>query len=114
VSSRTASPRGDDDSKAVLSALPTERATRVDGVLVGDSCVHLECTLHTVVDGFGENSLIVGQVVAASADASYLRVSDLDEGEQLVQAPLLAYVSPGRFASIGLTTRFPFPEGFSR
>jgi flavin reductase (DIM6/NTAB) family NADH-FMN oxidoreductase RutF len=114
VSSLAASPRCADASKPVTSILPTSRARQIDGVVVDGSYLHLECTLHSVVDGFGENSLIVGTVIAASADEQYVRLSERVVGEQLLRAPLLAYVSPGRFAEIGRTTKFPFPEGFSR
>jgi flavin reductase (DIM6/NTAB) family NADH-FMN oxidoreductase RutF len=113
VSSLAATPRCEGDRKPITTVLPTRRAGRVDGVVVNDSYLHLECTLDRIVDGFGDNSLIVGEVVAAAADEAYVRLSERDEGEQLLRAPLLAYVSPGRFAEIGRTTRFPFPEGFS-
>ena len=52
--------------------------------------------------------------VAAEVDETYLRISDRDEGEQVFEAPLLAYVSPGRYAEIHQTAKFPFPKGFSR
>ena len=39
----------------------------VDGVLVGGCRLYLECALDRIVDGFGENSLVVGAVVAAHA-----------------------------------------------
>lgn len=113
-SSLAASPRCDDQSKPVLSALRTVRAARVEGVVLEDCYLALECSLHSVVDGFGANSLIIGHVVAASADEAFLRMEDRDEGEQLMQTPLLAYVSPGRYAEIQRTTRFPLPKGFSR
>ena len=74
----------------------------------------LECRLHSMVDGFGVNSLIIGHVVAASADEAYLRMDDRDEGEQLVQSPLLAYISPGRYAEIHRTATFPLPKGFAK
>jgi flavin reductase (DIM6/NTAB) family NADH-FMN oxidoreductase RutF len=113
TSSLAASPRCDDQTKPVLSALSTRPAARVDGVLVDDCYLYLECTRHSVIDGFGDNSLIVGQVVAASADEAFLRITERDEGEQLFQHPLLAYVSPGRYAEIRQTGQFPFPKGFS-
>ncbi len=113
-SSLAASPRCEDQSKPVLSTLPTRRTTTVDGVVLEDCYLALECRLHLVVDGFGANSLIIGHVVAASADEAFLRMDDRDEGEQLVQSPLLAYVSPGRYAEIQRTTRFPLPKGFSK
>jgi flavin reductase (DIM6/NTAB) family NADH-FMN oxidoreductase RutF len=113
-SSLAASPRCDDDSKPALALLSTRPAGVVDGVLVGDCYLHLECTLHSMLDGFGANSLIIGEVVAASADEDYVRMDDRDGGEQLFLAPLLAYVSPGRYATLRETAQFPLPKGFSR
>jgi hypothetical protein len=43
-----------------------------------------------------------------------MRDEGRDEGEQIFQFPLLAYVSPSRLAEIRQTTAFPFPKGFSR
>ena len=114
TTSLAASPRCDDDSKPGLTVLSTQPARVVDGVLVGECYLYLECTLHSVLDGFGANSLIVGEVVAASADEDYVRMDDRDVGEQLFQSPLLAYVSPGRYATIKETAQFPLPKGFSR
>mgnify|MGYP006272577587 CR=1 FL=1 len=114
TSSLAASPRCDDDSKPVLSVLRTSPARVVDGVLVDDCTLHLECRLHSVVDGFGPNSLIVGEVVAAAADEGALRTSERDDGELLFASPLLVYVSPGRYAEVRQTAAFPFPKGFSR
>jgi len=114
TSSLAASPRCDDDSKPALALLSTRPADVVDGVLVADGYLHLECTLHSVLDGFGRNSLIIGEVVAASADEDYVRMDDRDGGEQLFHSPLLAYVSPGRYATLRDTAQFPLPKGFSR
>jgi flavin reductase (DIM6/NTAB) family NADH-FMN oxidoreductase RutF len=97
-----------------LSDLPTEPARKVDGRLLRDAYVQLECELERVVDGFGANSLVAGRVVAARVGADALRTSDHGEGEQLVEAPLLAYVHPGRFATVAETRAFPFPADFSR
>jgi flavin reductase (DIM6/NTAB) family NADH-FMN oxidoreductase RutF len=114
ASSLAASPRCDDDTKPALGLLPRRRATTVDGVLVDDCYLYLECTLHSMLDGFGANSLIIGDVVAASACEDYLRMDDRDGGEQLFQSPLLVYISPGRYATLRETAQFPLPEGFSR
>jgi flavin reductase (DIM6/NTAB) family NADH-FMN oxidoreductase RutF len=65
-------------------------------------------------DGFGAHSLIVGEIVAASASEDYLRMDDRDGGEQLFNSPLLVYVSPGRYAELRETAQFPLPAGFSR
>jgi flavin reductase (DIM6/NTAB) family NADH-FMN oxidoreductase RutF len=114
ASSLAASPRCQDHSKPALGLLPTRPATVVDGVLVDNCYLYLECTLHSILDGFGANSLIAGEVVAASASEDYLRVDDRDDGEQLFSSPLLVYVSPGRYAELRKTSQFPLPEGFSR
>jgi flavin reductase (DIM6/NTAB) family NADH-FMN oxidoreductase RutF len=114
ASSLAASPRCEDGTKPVLALLPRRPATTVDGVFIDDSYLYLECTLHSVLDGFGANSLIVGVVVAASASDDYLRMDDRDGGEQLFQSPLLVYVSPGRYATLRETAEFPLPKGFSR
>jgi hypothetical protein len=79
-----------------------------------DNDLFLECELHSVIDGLGPNSLIVGNVVEAAAHEEALRDVERDEGDQIYQFPLLAYLSPGRLAEIRQSTAFPFPEGFSR
>jgi len=113
-SSLAASPRCEDDTKPALALLSTQPATAVDGVLVSNCYLHLECILHSMLDGFGANSLIIGEVVAASADEEYVRMDDRDGGEQLYDSPLLAYISPGRYATIRHTAQFPVPKGFTR
>ncbi len=114
LTSLAAAPRCEDNSKPTLPFLPTRPATKVDGVLVQGCYLHLECTLHSVLDGFGPNSLILGNVVAASAHEDALRADEFDAGEQIFRAPLLAYLSPGRFAEIRHSLAFPLPRGFSR
>jgi flavin reductase (DIM6/NTAB) family NADH-FMN oxidoreductase RutF len=114
ASSLAASPRCEDDTKPALALLPRRRAATVDGELIDDCYLYLECTLHSMLDGFGANSLIIGDIVAASASEDYLRMDDRDGGDQLFQSPLLVYVSPGRYATLRETAQFPLPEGFSR
>jgi flavin reductase (DIM6/NTAB) family NADH-FMN oxidoreductase RutF len=114
LASLAAAPRCEDRSKPSLLALPTFPARAVDGVLVQDCYLFLECTLHSVLDGFGPNSLIIGTVVAAAAHEGALRGEDRDEADLIFRSPLLAYLSPGRIAEIRQSTAFPFPRGFSR
>jgi flavin reductase (DIM6/NTAB) family NADH-FMN oxidoreductase RutF len=109
-----AAPRCEDGDKPTLLALPTFPARKVEGVLVDRCYLYLECTLNRVLDGFGPNSLIIGDVVAAAAREDALRGDERDESEQILQSPLLAYLNPGRFAEIRHSTGFPFPRGFSR
>lgn len=114
LASLAAAPRCEDRSKPSLLALPTFPATRVDGVLVRGCCLHLECSLHSLLDGFGANSLIIGNVVAALAAPDAVRDCERDESEQIFHSPLLAYLNPGRYAEIRHSAAFPFHEGFSR
>ncbi|RFA29247.1 hypothetical protein CAI21_10825 [Alkalilimnicola ehrlichii] len=107
-----ASPREADGTKPITFALGTFPAQRVDAPLLTEGYAFLECRLARVVDGFGEECLIVGEVIAASVRGSYLRQADRDDHQMLADSPLLAYVYPGRFAVIRETHAFPFAEGF--
>lgn len=111
-SSLVASGRSADGSKPAVRASATVPARVVEGVLVRDAYAWLECALERVVDGFGENSLVVGEIVAASVDEHALRASESDDADLVAAAPLLAYLSPGRYAEIGETFSFPFPKDF--
>jgi len=112
--SLAASPRCADGTKPAVAALPTRPASRVAGVLVEGAWLQLECELERVVEGLGENVLVVGRVVAASADPAALIDADREPEDVLAQAPLLAYVHPGRFAEIAAAYSFPLPEGMHR
>src|SRR5271166_4358121 len=114
LASLAAAPRCEDLSKPSLLVLPTFAARQVEGALVKGCYLFLECTLHSILDGFGPNSLIIGNVVAAAAQEDALRTEEQDESDQLFQFPLLAYLSPGRVAEIRQTMAFPFPKDFSR
>lgn len=112
--SLAASPRGAAGEKPVVQAIPRISATRIDGDLVRDSYLFLECEHFKTVSGFGENCLITGTIVAARAEARAVRSSDVDEQELIHAHPLLAYLSPGRFATIDRSNGFPFPVGMKK
>jgi flavin reductase (DIM6/NTAB) family NADH-FMN oxidoreductase RutF len=112
--SMAAGGRLDDSSKPSLAAVPLIPARKVDGVLVEGCVLYLECALERVIDGFGENSVIVGRVVAASAQPAALRGADVDDADLLHRLRPLVYLAPGRFAAVGETYSFPFPSGFRR
>ncbi len=112
--SLTASPRCDDGDKPSLNFIDVVRSPKVDCPIVRDGYLYLECKLERLVDGFGPNSLIVGQVVAARVDAEYLRRVERDDHDVIHDAPLLGYVSPGRFAIVDDTRSFPFPAGMKK
>lgn len=111
--SLAAAPRSEDQSKPSLLALPTLAGSKVDGVLVKDCYLYLECSLHSMLDDFDGYSLIIGKVVAAAAHEDALRKQEIDDSDQIFQFPLLAYLHPGRIAEIRQSTAFPLPEGFT-
>jgi flavin reductase (DIM6/NTAB) family NADH-FMN oxidoreductase RutF len=112
ATSLAAGPREEDGSKPSLAALETVPARVVDGVLVAGAYLALECRLERVIDGFGENAIVAGEIVAASVAAHAARGAEVDDHELLASSPLLAYLSPGRFASVGPSRSFPFPLDF--
>lgn len=114
LASLAASPRCGDDSKPALDALPTFPAHSIDGRFLSQASLFFECRLDRIVDGFGDNSLIAGRIVAAHLLPDSLRSMDLDDQDNIAASPLLAYISPGRYAKIDRSTSFPFPKGFQR
>jgi len=116
LASLSASPRCDDisKSKSIIEALPTIKATTVNALCIPKSYLLLECKLFKIIDGFKENSIITGKVIAALVDKNYLKDSEKDEQQQLKENPLLAYIAYGRFAKITETYNFPFPKNFKR
>lgn len=114
LTSLSAAPRCDRQTKPSLSVLPTIGARSIDGVFLRDASLFFECELHSITDGFGINSLIAGKIVAAHAAPEALRSDDVDDQDVIRRSPLLAYLAPGRFAEIRDSSSFPFPEGFTR
>lgn len=112
--SLAASPRYEEAGKPALSALPVVPARVVDGVLVQGGYLELECELDRIIDGFGINSLIIGRIVAARVAEDAMRVMDSDDADLLHGAPLLAYLSPGRFSRVDESYSFPFPAGMRK
>jgi flavin reductase (DIM6/NTAB) family NADH-FMN oxidoreductase RutF len=115
VSSLTASPRcGSDGEQPILDALPTWSARSVEGILLRDAYLFLECEVARIIDGFGDNSLIVGKVVATHADRDALRGADREDAEAVAGASPLVYLNPGRYAKLKQSHAFPFPSGFRK
>lgn len=112
--SLAAGPRSEEGDKPSLAAIETFPASEVEGILVEDAYLWLECRLDKVIEGYGDNSLIIGEIVAASVAEACLRKSDGDDADLLASEPLLAYLSPGRFARVSDTYSFPFHVDFKR
>lgn len=112
--SLSASPR-EKGEKPILEALPTIPAEVVDGILLADATLQLECELERTVDDLDDDaSLVVGSIVAARARADALRTSEVDDAEILARSPALVYLHPGRFAAVDESYGFPFPADFER
>lgn len=114
MTSLAASPRADEGEKPVIDYFQTFPAVKIDGRFVEDGYLYFECRHHKTVDGFGENCLITGEIVAAYVDQDYLRSSEADDQETIHKAPLFAYLAPGRFAAIDSSNAFPFPESMKK
>ncbi len=114
LASLAAAPRGEDDIRSELRALETCAAEMVEGRFLVNGYFFLECTLRTVLDSLDHGSLVVGEVVRAHVHRDASRGDDRDDQDVVSAAPLLAYLSPGRFATISESHAFPFPAGFKR
>jgi flavin reductase (DIM6/NTAB) family NADH-FMN oxidoreductase RutF len=114
LTSLAAAPRTDSSEKPSLMALPVFPAQVVDGVLVEGCNLYLECELDRMVDDLGDNSLIIGRVVAAHVHPDALRGDDREDNDIIRDKPLFAYLYPERFAVIDRSQGFPMPAGFKR
>jgi flavin reductase (DIM6/NTAB) family NADH-FMN oxidoreductase RutF len=107
--SLAASPRESDGPKTVLQSFATFPASQIDCDFIEDAYLFFECRRFKTIDGFGENCLITAEIIAAYADKTFLRASEMDDQELIHDSPLFAYLPPGRFATITRSNAFPFP-----
>jgi flavin reductase (DIM6/NTAB) family NADH-FMN oxidoreductase RutF len=114
LTSLTATPRCDEQHKTILDVLPTFSASVVDGVFLKTSYLFLECQLERIIDGFGDNSLIIGRIIAAAVEQEAFRASGQDNQDLIYHKPLLAYIAPNRYTKIEQSFSFPFPVGFQQ
>jgi len=114
LASLTASARCDDNTKPELDSISKFPASEINGFFIEDGYVFLECRLLKFVDGFGENSLVLGEIVKAQAWSDVIRTPSHDDNESIYHHPQIAYISPGRFAIIDETQAFPFPVNFKK
>jgi flavin reductase (DIM6/NTAB) family NADH-FMN oxidoreductase RutF len=114
IASLAASPRVEQGSKPVIDYFRTLPAKHIDGRFIEDGYLFFECKHYKTIDGFGENCLITGEIIAAYADDDFLRHAEDDDQETIHDSPLFAYLSPGRFATIDRSNAFPFPESMKK
>ncbi len=113
--SLAASPRcGTKNEKSSLAVLPTFPAKTIKCDFIKDAYLFFECRHYKTIDGFGINSLVTGEIMAAYVDKNAQRISDLDDQDLIHDSPLLAYLHPGRFATIDTSNSFPFPSGMKK
>lgn len=113
-SSLAASPRNDCGDKPVLDVFTTFPAEKIRGEFIDEAYLYFECRHFRTIDGFGPNCLITGEIVAAHAEPGFLRSNELDDQELVHESPLLAYLAPGRFATIDTSNAFPFPADMKK
>jgi len=114
LTSLTASPRCEDQTKPIVEQIPTVACTQINSICLRDATIHLECKLHKIIDEFGENSLITGTIIEARVEQKALRRKDRDDHYTIEKTPLLAYLNPGQYSIINQSNTFPFPKNFSR
>jgi flavin reductase (DIM6/NTAB) family NADH-FMN oxidoreductase RutF len=114
MTSLAASPRLEQGEKPIIDYFKTFPARKIDGQFIEDGYLYFECRHFRTIDGFGENCLITGEIVAAYGDDSFLRHAESDDQETIHASPLIAYLAPGRFAEISRSNSFPFPESMKK
>lgn len=112
--SLAATPRTVIGTKPVLDYFDTFPAQNIDASFVGHSNVYFECRQFKTIDGFGDNCLITGEIIAAYAAPDILRASERDDQELIHESPIFAYLAPGRFATIDRSNSFPFPDDMKK
>ena len=65
-------------------------------------------------DGSQPSLDVLATFPARVVDGMLLEDADRDDEQTIFEAPLLAYVSPGRYAEVSHTFAFPFHKGWSR
>lgn len=103
-----------DFSKEITNEIPTVKGGDGETIFIRDSYVMLDCTLHKIIDGFDDYSLISGRIERAMVHKNYKVLSDEGQQQQIYDHPLLAYIAQGRFAIIKETLSYPYPKDFQR
>lgn len=110
--SLSAEPRDQTGHKPDLKQLETVQAPNTDAVFIQSSYLFLECTLQEVVTLPEEILFFIGAITDKHAHQDALRSTEQDDADLLHDNPLLAYLHPGRYASIQESNAFPFPQDF--
>lgn len=114
LASLAAAPRVPDGTKPALAAIPTRPAVVVDGVVVDQASLAVECRVERIVDGFDRWQVVVGSIVHAEVASDAMLGADEDPHDVLARSPVLAYLHPDHVATIARADRFPYHAGFRR
>lgn len=107
-------PRDEDGGKPTLAGIAVCPAEEIEGIWVDGARLALECALDRVVEGLGDNGLLIGRIVAAHVAEGALRSPDRDDEELLRDEPLLVYVHPLRFGVLDQSRELPVHLSFRR
>ncbi len=101
----------DEIALAGLTSIPS---TIVKPPRIKECYLHLECKLEEIKDLDENASVILGKIVARSADseASFERGKSKENINLLSKRPLLAYVYPNHCAKIDIAEEFIFPKDY--
>jgi len=115
LASLAAAPRCEEVNynKKIVDLLPTIKAPNIDALFLKDAYLYLECTLHNIIDGFGQYSLISGKIIGAHVDEKYLKIYDQDDQSMLLKSPLLGFLAYSRYTVIRESNDFPMPKDFT-
>ena len=98
--------------QARLDALPTFPASEVDGVFIRDALPVPGVRSRQDRRRFrGEQPRSRAASWRRTSIGTTFASSERDDQDLIHDSPLLAYLSPGRYASIGENNSFPFPAG---
>ncbi len=101
-------------SQDITQHIPSVLSEDGEMIFVKDSYAILDCSLHKIIDGFDDYSIITGRIRSAQVHRNYKIVSDEGHQKQIYDHSLLAYIAPGRFANIRETLSYPYPKDFQR
>jgi flavin reductase (DIM6/NTAB) family NADH-FMN oxidoreductase RutF len=97
-----------------LAGLTSTPSTIIKPPRIKECYLHLECKLEEIKDLDENASIILGKIVARSADsqASFELGKSKENINLLSKHPLLAYVYPNHYARIDTAEEFVFPENY--
>lgn len=103
----------ENEDEVKLAGLTSVPSLVVKPPRIKECVLHLECRLVEVKD-MDVASIIMGKIVSRSANREmFFKQGKAREIMKLLSKhPLLAYIHPGFYATIGIAKKFPFPKNY--